>query len=158
MKMEAGRVWGQRNLAHGGSQSGTEGGRCQNLAWPWLVKEIGIVPCTLAPILKSPLLTLLMAKSYPNIPSHPGCQKSREKHRFMILNFWWDLQTNALFLLRGFLILKFSICRLKVKNLEAQNKILQWRCNWHFLPLPSVIFFTTSSQVKTPRLNDLNST
>ena len=121
MKMEAGRVWGQRNLAHGGSQPGTEGGRCQNLAWPWLVKEIGIVPCTLAPILKSPLLTLLTAKSYPNIPSHPGCQKSREKHRFMILNFWWDLQTNALFLLRGFLILKFSICHLKVKNLEAQN-------------------------------------
>ena len=121
MKMEAGRVWGQRNLAHGGSQPGTEGGRCQNLAWPWLVKEIGIVPCTLAPILKSPLLTLLTAKSCPNIPSHPGCQKSREKHRFMILNFWWDLQTNALFLLRGFLILKFSICHLKVKNLEAQN-------------------------------------
>ena len=83
-----------------------------NLAWPWLVKDIGIIHCTLAPILKSPLFTVLMAKSYPNIPSHPGCQKSREKHRFMILNFWWDLQTNALFFLRGFLILKFSICHL----------------------------------------------
>ena len=78
--MEVGRVWRQRNLAHGGLQSGTEGGRYQDLAWPWLVKEIGIVPCTLTPILKSPLFTFLMAKSYPNIYLPIQVARSQERN------------------------------------------------------------------------------